>query len=421
MLDFFLREILWIRIPFSMSGKADHQLSRIGGTSLISLMGFYKMTFLRPNSEMSGDTRIAGDHTVNSWLDLRMEILTKPSDQSLWKSAYEMFYERISRRFLGPMEKILAGDNREGEVFAVCVIQCILIEFLEAFYLGKVYSLPKTPEEVENRVKRHGISEVELENLCQPNEYKSSASLFESFLTTHKPFKQFFDDKTAGEFYKTVRCGLLHEAATKDKSKIRGDSDKGIAKDTDDGLIVYRSALSKGIQEYLESYKAELMASDELKKGFLRKMDDVCQIRRCYYFAYGSNMDEAQLRKREVYVHETYEGHINGWQFKYNKNSTKEVSAKANIQKTGGEQHVYGLCLEIDKSAFKHLRVKYEIGYHVIEVPVLTGESSTLVFAKTFNSESLTDLPPTEEYRETIVRAAERLEFPEDYIRTYLG
>jgi len=42
----------------------------------------------------------------------------------------------------------------------------------------------------------------------------------------------------------------------------------------------------------------ELILSDKLKKAFIRKMDDLCQMERIYYFAYGSNLNYDIINKR---------------------------------------------------------------------------------------------------------------------------
>ena len=46
-------------------------------------------------------------------------------------------------------------------------------------------------------------------------EYSSSSDIFISFLTNRMPFKDEFNKDQARDFYISVRCGLLHEARTK--------------------------------------------------------------------------------------------------------------------------------------------------------------------------------------------------------------
>ena len=46
--------------------------------------------------------------------------------------------------------------------------------------------------------------------------------MFVSFLTERQPFKSVFTKATAQDFYEGVRCGLLHEAQTKNGWRIWG-------------------------------------------------------------------------------------------------------------------------------------------------------------------------------------------------------
>jgi hypothetical protein len=87
----------------------------------------------------------------------------------------------------------------------------------------------------------------------------------------------------ANRFYSEFRCGLLHEAATKGSSIIRTqkteEPDKLIEKEKNsNNVILHRTPFQKALETYLEEYKIELMSSEILKKAFIRKMDDLCQI-----------------------------------------------------------------------------------------------------------------------------------------------
>ena len=49
--------------------------------------------------------------------------------------------------------------------------------------------------------------------------------MFVNFLSKREPFKQVFNEPLAKEFYKNIRCPLLHEAATRGGWVIRIDTD----------------------------------------------------------------------------------------------------------------------------------------------------------------------------------------------------
>src|SRR6266508_858094 len=142
---------------------------------------------------IKGDTKIASNFTVDHWKRLRLRLLTDDFDNPVaWAEAFDVFFNRIEIRFLNPINKILSISRFEGEGFSASALQCILVEFLEAFYQGKTYTPPRTEEEIQRRANRLGISAETLEAHLQPNEYNSSAKLFRDFLTGHEPFRHEF-------------------------------------------------------------------------------------------------------------------------------------------------------------------------------------------------------------------------------------
>ena len=211
------------------------------------------------------DTKIAADYTVANWKSDRQHLINV-GDAVHWKYAFNIFHTRIKTRFLSPIETILASDKEVGEGFTIVAIQCILVEFLAAFYFGKVY------------VSRQCDSAKALAD----HEYSSSTGLVVDFLTTCEPFKSSFTTRQiARDFFSDFRCGLLHEAATKKSAKIKvsdSDTDPAIKKETGE-FILYRNIFQSAILEYLQKYREELLTSKKLQCSFLRKMDDICQIK----------------------------------------------------------------------------------------------------------------------------------------------
>ncbi len=210
------------------------------------------------------DTKIAADYTVANWKSDRQHLCDFDNSDG-WKKAFDIFDTRIKTRFLSPIETILASDKEEGEGFTVVAIQCILVEFLAAFYFGKVY------------VPQQGDSTRALAD----HEYDSSSNLVINFLTTCEPFKRSFTSKQrARDFFSDFRCGLLHEAATKKSAKINVATDKdAIIKKEAGEFILYPNNFQSAILEYLQKYREELLTSKKLQCSFLRKMDDICQIK----------------------------------------------------------------------------------------------------------------------------------------------
>jgi gamma-glutamylcyclotransferase (GGCT)/AIG2-like uncharacterized protein YtfP len=369
-------------------------------------------------AKIHDDIKIAGNHTVKDWKRDRIVLLKNPGNDQLWQNAFNVFRARVKSRFLSPIEKILSGNENKGEGFSAVAIQCILVEFLEAFYQGKVYAAYSPDDELESRAAKLGLRVDQLRGHNQPNEYSSSSKLFRDFLTGHEPFRTWFDrNSKAAAFYTDFRCGLLHEAATKKTAIIRAGSDDGpiIEKDSN-SFILYRNSFQKAILSFVEAYFDDLLVNDALKLAFIRKMDDICQIARAFYFAYGSNMKTERLKERIGNVHNAFRGELRDFEFLYNKKSV-DGSSKANIR-PGVGQTVHGVCFEIDEASFEDLKT-CEKGYDLNEVPIFTPDGN-LIISRTFISESLSAEPPTKEYVGLVIEGAKKYGLPDDYISTAL-
>lgn len=229
---------------------------------------------------MDDKTRLFGDKRLKDWTDLRSKILSNPDDLSVWKEATSLLDLRLDTRYFKPIQKILKMRTTTGEGFAVMTLICSLIEFLESCYQGKSY--------------RHGLKK-------ETNvEYGYAGIKFKDFLNTHDPFKTIFtkkvsnpDAKTktfADDFYTNVRCGLLHEAATKNNWKINTFTkrDRGYVDivDVSDETckIIYRDIFYTAILDFYKLYKEELYSDKKdsenkfLRHNFCRKLDMLCEI-----------------------------------------------------------------------------------------------------------------------------------------------
>ena len=260
-------------------------------------------------------TQIAPGFTVTDWNALR-QMLIKDFDKDglpeSWIRAQQVFEARISNRFFSPLEKIIATDQKRGEGFAVMSLLCLLLEHLASWRYGLIFTLKKNDDEQ-----------------LYPYEYNNSRGIFKKFLTQEKPFKTFFDSKTkADNFYQNVRCGLLHEARTKQAWVIRYDSNRPEMMWNDvqrHSVVINRHAFYAGLiswvkETFLPSLEMVLSGAGSGEKNeankknamiaranFIRKMDDICDEKPEFirYFAYGSNILAKQMEDRLV-----------GWYFK---------------------------------------------------------------------------------------------------------
>ncbi|WP_426325172.1 hypothetical protein [Pedobacter sp. R-06] len=211
---------------------------------------------------LSLTTSIAGRKTVADWDSIKSD-LTDFNNTDLWTTAYNDFYiKRLNDRYLNPIKSIKKNDAYTGEGFSIMTIICSLIEFLEATYQGKSY-----------RYRKKG------DPLLGQYEYGASGQIFIDFLTNRIPFNTHFNVINAGEFYRNVRCGLLHESRTNGNWTIWGNSGDGtLLKKTPIETIIYRDEFYASILEFINiHYKSELMSSNKRKKAFIRKFDNLCE------------------------------------------------------------------------------------------------------------------------------------------------
>lgn len=197
--------------------------------------------------------------TVDHWKALTF---TTEGD---WKAAIEIFEDRIQYRYLDAIEVMQENDNQHYRQhkqrrfgFAMMALDCLLIETLAQFYTG----VPESPKK-ENR------------------------KFYIAFLS-NKSFvlKQFFDTEQLAEaFYDTIRCGILHQAETKEDSRIRFFDDENYADEPfellKDGksLKIYWANFHPKVRSEFETYCAHLRANDMtgLRKNFRQKMDFICR------------------------------------------------------------------------------------------------------------------------------------------------
>ena len=105
--------------------------------------------------------------------------------------------------------------------------------------------------------------------------HSDSGDLFTQFLINRVPFASDFDRSTARDFYGSVRCGLLHEARTKNGWTIWAKSPTGSVANTTD-KTVYRDAFQAALLTFIEWYKVNLVSKTELQEAFVRKFDSLC-------------------------------------------------------------------------------------------------------------------------------------------------
>ena len=208
-------------------------------------------------------TQIAGYKTARDWHDFRDNFnLSANRCPEIWARAFdEYFYPRLKTRYLDPIDAIKRIDKAEGEGFSILAIQCTLVEFLESTVQGSKYRHLKRDESKKDLL---------------PGEYSSSKNIFKSFLTCRYPFCNHFDLDSAASFYDDIRCGLLHEARTKNGWRIWEKSE--VLSIIDPAKkIIYRNDFHLAIEKFIAWYKSELQANQQFQEAFVRKFDHLCE------------------------------------------------------------------------------------------------------------------------------------------------
>jgi hypothetical protein len=202
----------------------------------------------------ASDTYIAGKLTPADW-QARKQALAAGS--ATWQATFEDFFvQRLKLRYLDPIEVLQSNGTFRGEGFSIHAIQCSLIEFLESTAQGLNYKWVRRSQDLG------------------AYEYCKSGELFVSFLSGRAPFSATFDRPSAHDFYTNVRCGLLHEATTKNGWRVWAKGPAGVVADVA-GRIVYRDNFQDALTEYIESYGRDLPLNQRLQEAFLRKFDSL--------------------------------------------------------------------------------------------------------------------------------------------------
>jgi hypothetical protein len=203
---------------------------------------------------------IAGTRTVKNWKDLKAILDAKPT-AAVWEQAFDQFHlTRINTRYLEPMRTIQTHLRKDlGEGFAIAALFCSLVEFLESTEQGLKYV--------------HGKADA------NNHEYSNSGKLFQAFLTSRTPFDRLVTPATlADDFYKAMRCGLLHEARTKGNWMISSLPSGGdLIRQKAASITVFRNEFVPALERYLTDYRTRLVANAQTQKAFVRKWEWLCE------------------------------------------------------------------------------------------------------------------------------------------------
>ena len=175
-----------------------------------------------------------------------------------WSIGISIIEDRFKSRFFDHINSI---KNHEFSGFLIMSIDCLLIETLMQFYLG--------------------IESTETNYSGQ--QWKS----FKDFLINSKHFNADFSTiKKCKVFYKHFRCGLLHQAQTKQKSRIKINQLNFLElvdlTNIEEGLIIdrkqFHNKLSLEFEDYIQKLKdnGNNFQGQNLREKAINKMNMIC-------------------------------------------------------------------------------------------------------------------------------------------------
>ncbi|WP_055394875.1 hypothetical protein [Flagellimonas eckloniae] len=211
---------------------------------------------------------------IELWKRIRPNVKDNFNYDEEWEKAIQLFSQRYDRKFFNPIIEILKSQKSQGEGFAILTIQCALNESLASFRQGRIFN---------HRSNKNSPT----------YEYRNSSNLFIWFLLNESIFKNNFwklekgvklvnSPFSAEDFYADVRCGLIHEARTKNDwhvntTKNSVKTSKVFLDKRGNKISIYRTILHYRLKQLMQDYCNELRATDQngaiLRKNFGRKMD----------------------------------------------------------------------------------------------------------------------------------------------------
>lgn len=130
-----------------------------------------------------------------------------------------------------------------------------------------------------------------------------------------------------------------------------------------------------------------------------------------FYFAYGSNMETAQMTRRVPHARALGRGRLDDFAFACNKVG-RDGSAKANVQRSPGDV-VWGVVFEISGDELAQLD-RFEGGYRRQAAAVVRDDGRRVTCEVYVSDRTDPRLRPTVAYRDRMVRGALEHGLPEE-------
>lgn len=210
------------------------------------------------------EKRISSKYYASDW-----SIAFADKDSPDWTHATEIIKDRFETRYFNPLAVLInhcEKEVRNNSGFIIMSIDCLLIETLNQFYLG----LKNTNCCVNYKGKG--------------NNWRAFSDFFK-YSTYFPDFKN--NDDLVEEFYRQIRCGLLHQAESKVNSLINvrhREMVKPIQNGNyKHGMIINRTLFHDALKREFEKYLIDLedpeslnLFGENLREKCRKKMKAIC-------------------------------------------------------------------------------------------------------------------------------------------------
>lgn len=195
--------------------------------------------------EYNDESYISLRYIKDDFLNLNIKIDSNEN----WDRALDIFNDRIEGRYLNIMNKLIRKNELLIDGFAIMALNCLLIETLLQF--------------------KHGWDETKGTNKKR----------YSDFLLSE--FPHIFDTRKLAEvFYTDIRCGILHSAQTKGKSKLTFNRDyaaKLFETENKEYIKVDVRNMTIEVEKFYHEYKNKIITdTDDLRENFRKKMYFIC-------------------------------------------------------------------------------------------------------------------------------------------------
>ncbi|RZG16739.1 hypothetical protein EXT47_05270 [Pseudoalteromonas sp. CO342X] len=189
---------------------------------------------------------IAPNFTAAQWRDLDLR-----SSEEDWQRAVDVLRDRLYLRYIEPVDALIGAEEKQEASnrkfgFTILAIDMLLMETLQAFKEGLLTTDGK------------------------------SKAVFKRFLEQSQYFNSYFKtDDEREAFYKSFRCGILHQAEIQSSALVWSIGE--LYERADDMEVINRNAVHENLKKDLDDYLVALRSPEnkELRKKFKNKMGSV--------------------------------------------------------------------------------------------------------------------------------------------------